>query len=115
MILRLQLVEVPIQSKENILRNFLRRAAIAKNAIRNAVDPRLVPFHNVTKPISRRRDRCYGWICNRGLQWIRPSPELLCTCVYADQGAEERKKVRKTKIMLAGEYALGSRIRRSNQ
>jgi len=59
-LLRLQSVEVPIQRKEDILRDFFRRAAVAENPKRNAVDTGLVPLHNVTKPISRQRDRCHG-------------------------------------------------------
>ena len=59
MFLRLHAVEVAIQRKENILRHFFRRAAIPQDAKRDAVDAGLVSLHNVTKSISRRRDRCH--------------------------------------------------------
>jgi hypothetical protein len=49
----LQPVQVAIESEEDILCHFLRRTAIAENAVRNAVDAGLVLFHQVTKSISR--------------------------------------------------------------
>jgi hypothetical protein len=52
-LLRLQPVQVAIESEEDILCHFLRRTAIAENAVRNAVDAGLVLFHQVTKSISR--------------------------------------------------------------
>jgi len=39
MFLRLHSIEVPIESKKDILRDFFCRAAIAENAKRDAEDP----------------------------------------------------------------------------
>ena len=60
MLLRLHSVEVPIQRKEDILRDFFRRAAVTENAKGNAVDPGLMALHNVTKLISRPKGRGHG-------------------------------------------------------